>query len=217
MENLNLTILANFLSSVSTFFRKRRMQLFLRFLDQTGVESPKILDVGGSPYFWEEVDRNLSLTILNLPGNLEKGESRHEVSYVEGDGCEMHMFGNNQFDIVFSNSVIEHVGDEGRQKQFSDEIKRVGKFFWVQTPSKYFPVEAHSGMLFWWFYPTSLRMFFIDRWKRKVPDWADMVENTLVISRRFLEEQFPKGQITVERFLGIPKSYIIKTRSVHGR
>lgn len=188
------------------------MRLFLRFLDQLGIDQPNILDVGGSPHFWSNIDRNLSLTILNLPDQLEKDFTRPGIRYVEGDGCDMSMFDQAQFDIVFSNSVIEHVGDEARQKQFSDEVKRVGRYFWVQTPSKYFPIEAHSGMLFWWFYPGFVRTFFMNRWREKLPAWTDMIENTGVISRRFLEEQFADGQVTVERFLGVPKSYIIKTR-----
>lgn len=212
---LRVFIFSSLLSPAQVFFRKRRMQLFLRFLDQLGINHPKILDVGGSPHFWSEVNRSFSLTVLNLPGNLERDESKPEIHYVEGDGCKMYMFNHDQFDVVFSNSVIEHVGDEDRQREFANEIKRVGKFFWVQTPSKYFPIEAHSGMLFWWFYPELVRKFFINRWKREIPAWTDMVENTVAVRRYFLESQFSDGQLIVERFLGIPKSYIIRSPSPH--
>jgi 2-polyprenyl-3-methyl-5-hydroxy-6-metoxy-1,4-benzoquinol methylase len=58
------------------------------------------------------------------------------------------------FDIVFSNSVIEHVGDAESQQQFAHEIARVGRAYWVQTPNRRFPVEPHLLTPFLHFLPT---------------------------------------------------------------
>lgn len=55
----------------------------------------------------------------------------------------MKQFQDNEFDAVFSNSVIEHVGDYEAQRQMANEIMRVGKRYFVQTPNFYFPIEPH--------------------------------------------------------------------------
>jgi hypothetical protein len=50
---------------------------------------------------------------------------------------------DQEYDIAFSNSVIEHVGDWERQAAFASEIRRVGKNLWIQTPAKECPIEPH--------------------------------------------------------------------------
>jgi SAM-dependent methyltransferase len=57
-------------------------------------------------------------------------------------------FEDNEFDWVFSNAVIEHVGDDDAQLQFVNEMTRVGKNVFFTTPNKYFPVESHTNVLF---------------------------------------------------------------------
>lgn len=55
-------------------------------------------------------------------------------------------FGDGEFDIVFSNAVIEHVGSRRAQAAFVREICRVGKGFFITTPNRWFPVEHHTGL-----------------------------------------------------------------------
>ena len=152
----------------------------------------------------------LHITILNLPG--ETGQSQrkpdhHKTQFVEGDACAVSQFGDKEFDLVFSNSVIEHVGPEYRQDAFAAEVRRLGKAYWVQTPSKWFPIEAHCGMPLWWLYPQRLRLAFLRRWRRKLPGWTRMVSETRVLERRRLRHLFPGCRIHVERLLGWSKSY----------
>ena len=42
------------------------------------------------------------------------------------------MFGEREFDVIFSNSVIEHVGQFADQQRMADEVRRVGEGYWVQ-------------------------------------------------------------------------------------
>jgi hypothetical protein len=169
-----------------------------------------VLDVGGNPGIWNHpCVPPLRITVLNLPGNIERSAtSHHDFSYVEGDGCNVVGVGPQAFDFVFSNSVIEHVGGPDRRQAFAGEIRRIGRSYWVQTPSIWFPIEAHNGMPLWWFYPPFLRRALLTKWREKLPAWTEMVETTTVLKRSELERLFPDATILVERVLGIPKSYI---------
>jgi len=180
------------------------------FAERMGIrEGMSVLDLGGQPAIWDAVSLPLHITILNLPGVAEHdGKSHHDLRYVEGDACGVVGFKHGQFDAVFSNSVIEHVGPADKQAAFAREVRRLGRTYWVQTPSKWFPIEAHCGMPFWWCYPASLRRYFIERWRRKLPAWTEMVEQTRVLTKSDLRRLFPESTILVETSFGVPKSYI---------
>ena len=187
--------------------RKRRMDAFVRRMRLR--EGMKIIDIGGKAEFWQDLAIPLNITILNLPGelNYDDSMSNHQFCFIEGDACNVKFISNNYFDIAFSNSVIEHVGDEIRQKLMAQEIRRLAPRYWVQTPSIWFPIEAHNHMPFWWFYPESIKTQFLERWKEKLPDWAVMIENTTVISKNKMAEFFPGAEIFTERVFGFTKSY----------
>jgi len=126
----------------------------------------------------------------------------------------MPEFHEGQFDLVFSNSVIEHVGNKTNRKAFANEIRRLSKSYWIQAPYKYFPIEAHCGMPFWWFYPKKVRLFFLERWRKKLPAWTNMVEGTDIVSAKEIKELFPEARIIME-WLVFPKS-IIASSNVKG-
>jgi len=67
--------------------------------------------------------------------------------FVEYEGRKMP-FNDNEFDWVFANAVIEHVGGAKEQIIFINEMLRVSKNVFFTTPNKYFPVEAHTNTLF---------------------------------------------------------------------
>lgn len=186
--------------------RARRMKAFA---DLMGLKrSARILDLGGLPWIWDTVETVHEITFLNLPGSRRFMEStHHDARFVEGDACHVDQFADDHFEIVFSNSVIEHVGPELQMQEFAREVQRLAKSYWVQTPAKVFPIEAHSGMPFWWFYPQWLRDYFIDRFARRLPGWTKMVAGTRILTRRQLSDLFPEAEIYTERLLGIPKSH----------
>jgi hypothetical protein len=168
-----------------------------------------ILDLGGTAMIWNYVTPRLNLTILNLPGPIAGNFlTHHNIQHIEGDACQVQGIDDYHFDSVFSNSVIEHVGPFEKRASFAREVRRLGKSYWVQTPSKWFPIEAHCGMPFWWFYPDWLRDYFVERWRKKLPKWTNMVEETTVLEKSELVRLFPEATVLVETTLGIPKSYI---------
>lgn len=188
------------------------MRSFVRLM---GVrDGMSILDLGGAPTIWNSVNLRLNLTILNLAGSLSCDitgvPTHHNICYVEGDACDVDRFGDRSFDLVFSNSVIEHVGPSDKQASFAREARRLGQSYWVQTPSSWFPIEAHCGMPLWWFYPDELRHYFIERWYKTLSGnpWVQYIEETTVLSRSDLMHLFPESTVLVETILGIPKSNI---------
>jgi len=207
LKYLRLTVFTKLKQPFSERSRKKRMRACVELM---GVrEGMSVLDLGGYPLIWDSVRSPLDITILNLPGALHnKPASHHKIRYVEGDACRVMGFDDRRFDCVFSNSVIEHVGTADKQADFAREVRRLGKSYWVQTPSRWFPIEAHCGMPFWWFYPAKLRQFFIERWRRKLPAWTEMVEQTRVLTKADMQQLFPEARIWVETVCAIPKSYV---------
>ena len=67
------------------------------------------------------------------------------VPYVQGDACALP-FPDGAFDVVFSNAVIEHVGDRERQRLLVSEALRVGRRVFVTTPNRRFPIEVHTRL-----------------------------------------------------------------------
>jgi SAM-dependent methyltransferase len=193
-------------------FRRGRMQRFARIFKPT--ESTTILDVGGGPSIWQLLPVKPKLTIIDP--YIESRSYDGLATYVRGDGCKMDI-PDKSFDIVFSNSVIEHVGDRERQRQFAAECMRCGRGFYVQTPNKWFPVDPHTFMPFAHWLPKrvfnklmhiSPRFLITRPTASEMQDFVDM----RLLSARDLQELFPRAEIVKERFMGITKSLIAVSR-----
>ncbi len=189
--------------------RKWRERRFKRFCELIGVPPrAKIIDLGGTQYNWELVENDYHITIVNLPGINQKKNDTEKFHFVVGDATDLSdLFPDKAFDIVFSNSVIEHVGDDTKVERFANEIKRLGKAYWVQTPSKKFPIEPHTGFPFFWYMPISMRKRMLNRWEKKLPAWTKMIRGTRLITEEQMRSLFPDATIYYEKKLGIEKSY----------
>ena len=196
-------------------FRRRRMRRFEQHFAITG--STRILDIGGTLYNWGFLRARPRITIVNIPRDVERTDAPN-ICFVAGDGCLLP-FRDNCFDIVFSNSVIEHVGDADRQRAFAREVARVGNNYHIQTPNRRFPVEQH---LF-----TPLLHFLSKRWQRWLvrrftvwamivrpsPDrWRFYIEHYLndvrLLDAVAMRRLFPGADLRRERLFGLSKSLI---------
>lgn len=184
-----------------------------------------ILDVGGAPETWELLDIRPRVTLLNTPRTRE--ELAAAESWVAGDG-RMLPFRDASFDIVFTNSVIEHVGDCESQGRFAAEVMRVGRAFWVQTPNRRFPVEQHllTPVIHW--LPKALQRVIVPRFTvwavlvRPTPDRREFyirhyLEDIRLLTASELRTLFPGARIIRERFLGWTKSLIVQGIQSHIR
>lgn len=155
------------------------------------------------------------ITVLNTDVFSDAIKAEYpEFTCVAGDGCDLK-YSDASFDVVFSNSVIEHVGTFERQKAFAKEIRRVGKTIWVQTPAREFPVEPHFIAPFIHYYPRWLqrktaRWFTI--WGLTTKPTPVQIENMLdeirLLTYSEMKQLFPDCEIRKEKFFGLTKSYI---------
>ncbi|MBW4670889.1 MAG: methyltransferase domain-containing protein [Cyanomargarita calcarea GSE-NOS-MK-12-04C] len=209
--------------SLSTKLRKRRFAFFNSLL-KTLPKPLKILDVGGRENIWlkegfcnKEVAKNVEITIINFENETNKiaHSNISNIKALIGNATNMEHFADNAFDIVFSNSVIEHVGDYEAQRQMAMEVQRVGKRYFIQTPNRYFPIEPHFLFPFFQFLPLWAKMFLITHfnlgWRPKTTDKAaakELVTSVKLLTKKELVELFPKAAIFEEKFLGLTKSLI---------
>lgn len=145
--------------AVSLRSRRRKLQLFLEELHPTSATT--ILDVGvdevgfgaeggqsgcGTHNFFEEhYPWQERITALGLHDGTTFRRRHPEIAYLQGDACALP-FADRSFDVVFSNAVIEHVGDLGRQRLFVSEALRVGRRVFLTTPNRWFPIEVHTRL-----------------------------------------------------------------------
>jgi len=179
-------------------------------------ERTRVLDVGGSPEIWELAAVRPNVTMANFPSALEA--SGHSLVQVGADGCLLP-FRDDAFDIVFSNSVIEHVGSADNQRKFAAEIARVGRSFWVQTPNRGFPIESHLLLPFVHQLPEKWRPAIVNRftgWEllfrptdaQKQYYLHHFLHELRLLSASDLQSLFPNSEVVRERVFGLTKSLI---------
>lgn len=203
----------------NSFSNRLRTRRFERF-EALVVSLPRplrILDVGGTNAFWEHrgwVGRSdAQIVILNRAPQ----EQRHtNIKPVAGDATDLTAFVDGEFDIAFSNSVIEHLFTLENQRQMASEIRRVGRAYWVQTPNFWFPIEPHFHVPGWQWMPTKLRTSILQKhacgWRGPCPvaeTARELVEEVRLMTRNELKAIFPGGTLLQERFCGLVKSWIV--------
>ncbi len=170
-----------------------------------------ILDVGGTPLNWSYISVEPKITSGNIRG-VDREEGR--FSFRNLDGTKLP-FNDASFDIASSNSVIEHVGDWGKQMQFANEIRRVAKYYYVQTPNRWFFIEPHfiSPLIHFLPRPICRKLLpFFSLWywiTRPTPQKVDQLfEEIKLLDEAQVRELFPDALLIKEKFLFFTKSLI---------
>lgn len=202
-------------TSLSAAFRRKRFQLFLELIE-IFPRPVSILDVGGEPRFWE---------VMGLAGHPDYhivlfnqtffAVNQPNLRSVVGDAADLGQFAKREFQAVFSNSVIEHLGTHERQQRMAAEVQRVGERYFVQTPNRHFPLEPHFLLPLFQYYPLRMQIALVQRfnlgWYLRVADREQAIR--LIQSHRLLDEKemrvlFPHGRLHKEKTLGLVKSLI---------
>lgn len=212
-------------------FRLRRIEQLGRMIDDVIAMKGtcRIVDLGGTAEFWQIWQTRLDLahttieciniadqsptTISGLPG----------VTTRIGDACSLPMFADNAFDIVFSNSVIEHVGSWARKRAFASEVRRLAPSYAIQTPSFSFPIEPHARLPFihWLPHPMRYRTHMMMRTgfypkAANLDEAMGALEDASLLDRRQMQHLFPDALICTETFLGFAKSFTAIRHSAAG-
>ncbi len=107
--------------------------------------------------------QNVTVTgLFNEELLAQLSEKYYPAKVIYADATDMKALEDKSFDIVFSNAVIEHVGNKERQLKFSNEIRRVGRRYFVMTPNFFFPIEQHYKIPLLHFLPDGVRKYLIN-------------------------------------------------------
>jgi SAM-dependent methyltransferase len=203
-------------NSISNKFRRKRFEIFKSLIKDLP-RPVKILDVGGTVNFWVQMgfagNADADISLLNAE---TENVQNTGFKFIRGDARNISMFKDKEFDVVFSNSVIEHVGEFREQKKMADEILRTGRLCFVQTPNYYFPYEPHFLFPFFQFFPHGIKILLLKKFKL---GWFEKANNNTeaenilnsvnLLTVKDLHSLFPGAQILKEKFLFLTKSYII--------
>lgn len=199
--------------SLSARARGRRWKLFLETFPEVGEMT--VLDVGGDVRAWRLAGiRPKHLVLLNIfPQEVEE----EWITAVVGDACEPPA-DLPRPDLVYSNSVIEHVGGHARRLQFAATVRSCDRY-WVQTPSRSFPIEPHFMFPFLQHLPRSAQMSAVAHWPvgnySDVKDRQEALRYLLDIELLSADEMrfyFPDAELHRERIAGLTKSFIAVKR-----
>jgi ubiquinone/menaquinone biosynthesis C-methylase UbiE len=190
------------------------MRFFYQYFDIKSKTA--VLDIGGREFNWSLMSFVPRVTILNIS---EQGGRSGKFEWVIGDARELP-YPDKSFEIVYSNSVIEHLGSVDDQRKFAAECRRVGRSYFVQTPNRNFPIEPHVLTPFFHWLPKKwqgrlLRNFTVWGWITR-PDSAKrhwFLNTTRMLTRTELQSLFPDAEIKSERFFGLTKSLIATKRA----
>lgn len=211
-------------NSINYKLRQARLALFsdlIRHLPRP----VRILDVGGSEFYWEHLffsqDSNNRESFEITITNVEERELRKSTSadgyysFQVADARSMPQFQDRSFDVVHSNSVIEHVGGIDDQARMALEVMRIGKHHFVQTPNFWFPIEPHFRTIGWHWLPRPLRLrlvqfgrfgsFPIASSEQKA---EEIVDSARLRTYREFCKLFPGSRVVREEFFGLTKSFI---------
>ena len=200
-------------------FRRWRMRQFLPLVDKVLAQKGEahILDVGGTIAYWRALEplwkgRNLRFTLVNL--GIEPSDDG-PFSLRPGDARSMPEYADMSFDIVHSNSVIEHVGHWCEMASMAAEVRRLAPAYFLQTPNVWFPVELHFKLPFIHWLPEQLRAkWLLSRPGKYLPkgsglgDAMELVQRVNLLDRRQMATLFPDADLRAERVGGLVKSWI---------
>lgn len=205
--------------SFSNARRARRFAAFARLVDgriADGTHPVRILDIGGTNAFWEHRGWAGRDDVEIVLVNIEPEPRRHaNIDPRAGDATDLSEFPDQSFDVVFSNSVIEHLETFDRQAAMAREVRRLAPRYWVQTPNFWFPVEPHFLTPAWHWLPVGLRVALLRRrrwgWRGPCPDAAEaraFVREVRLMRRGELSKLFPGATLRAECFGPLVKSFV---------
>jgi hypothetical protein len=198
-------------------FRQARFRRLLAVIDEILAKQDRcrILDVGGWTTYWQFLEplwrgRPLHITLVNLTTAPTPDE---RFSSLVGDARDLVQLDDSSFDLVHSNSVIEHIGLWRDQCRMADEVRRLAPRYFVQTPNFWFPVEPHLRTPFIHWLPEPWRVAIVRRracgYYPRAQSYAqarEILDDARLLDAEGMSVLFPDAVIERERVAGLTKS-----------
>jgi len=207
-------------ASVEFGFRSRRFSHVRALIEAIFEErgTCAILDLGGTEDYWriagDFLTRNtgrITVTLANTQPQTVR--DRTIFRFVNASATDSDLCGGEHFDLVHSNSVIEHVGDWEQMRRFAANTRAMAPRYFVQTPNFWFPYEPHFRTAGFQYLPRAARVALIRRvalgFFDKVPDLAearDVIDHHRLLSARQMATLFPDAKILRETIGPFTKS-----------
>ena len=153
-----------------------------------------------------------AVTLRSLDDMSALQAAHPQMRFVQYDGITMP-FADHEFDWIYCNAVIEHVGGEAAQERFLSEMLRVSKHVFFTTPNRFFPIEVHSSKILLHWHRAAF-----DNWARRTGRlWLDS-EHLRLLSERDLRALLKKTrvreyEIRQNRFLGLTMTFSVVAHS----
>ncbi len=213
-------------TSLEFKFRARRFAKVQALIEDALAErgEARILDLGGTETYWligeDFIQKNRDRIKITLV-NLEQAPIRDTALFlsVAGSATDQELFAGEQFDLVHSNSVIEHVGDWEQMVRFAANTKRLAPRYYVQTPNYWFPYEPHFRFPGFQYLPRTLRIALLQRFSlgffervEQREEARDIIAHHCLVSTRQMRSLFDDAEISHEKVAGLKKSIIAVRR-----
>jgi hypothetical protein len=198
--------------SLGQRMRQRRWEWFRSVFPK--IESMSVIDLGGTAEAWVRAPvRPARVHVVNLEPEPEDVPAWIRAD--RGDACDLPAhIKNGSYDLVFSNSVLEHVGGHSQRLRFAEAVHKLAGRHWVQTPYRYFPIEPHWLFPGFQFLPLPVRAEIAQRWPLAHSPSASREEglraamDVELVGRAEMACYFPDSVLRTERLAGLVKSLI---------
>jgi len=208
-------------NSLSSRFRRARARRVVELIETIAAErgGVRIIDLGGEPDYWRRLfdadfleQSGVHVTLVN-PQGFRVDDPLFTAAV--GDACALPEHADLSFDLVHSNSVVEHVGDWPRMEAFAREVRRLAPRYYVQTPYFWFPIEPHfSSPFFHWRSEQARARLLLTRrhgFADRAPDIGVAmrdVQHARLLDKAQFTFLFPDARHVDETVAGLTKSLI---------
>ena len=186
--------------------------------------------VGGRVEFWRDTsfwgNNRYQVTVANIDNDRNsvfRGEDWPDnITWCYADARDFREELERGYEVLFSNSVIEHVGDMADIEKMARQFEDFDGTYFLQTPNYWFPIEPHFRMPFFAQLPYKVRVFLVRHFNlgcfRKSSSWQDAeakVRSVRLLTVAEMKKLFPSAELEREELFGLTKSIYVHTLSRH--